>query len=59
MRIGRDVVKEWDGHSWQLRHEPTGLKSYLGKESPAEEKIQQQYRTLLERVKEVQKYDQR
>lgn len=55
MRIGNNTVKEWDGYGWHLRHEPTGLKAYLGPQPPSDEKIQQQYRSLIARVEEVEK----
>ena len=35
---------------WQLRHVPTGTKIYLSKDRPSDEKIQEAYRILRERV---------
>ena len=57
MRIGRDYVKEWDGHGWNIRHEPTGLKTFLGSESPSDNKVQEHYRTLQARVKDMERAD--
>ena len=55
MRIGRDYVKEWDGTGWTLRHEPTGLRAYLGNTQPSDEKVQESFRTLQARVSDVER----
>jgi hypothetical protein len=57
MRIAQQYVLEWDGHGWNIRHEPTGLKGYCGVERPSNEKVQQVFGTLQARVADQEKLD--